>query len=245
MGANWNVFVSYSTLHFGMLAGCALMIASVAIFGRQLRGSTGELVLRRALAFFGLGFWAFYNILWNWTGRDLYDALPLHLCDFNGVLGPLALLTANRWLRATLYFWTLVLGLQAFIQPALVSGPAFLVFWAFWLSHSITFACAIYDLAVLGFRPGWRDLGRASLVSLAYLALIIPIDLWLGANYGFVGNPPPERSLPPMVEALGPWPGRVVLMAGLAFIGFLIALAPWLARAAREDAARDDMPATA
>jgi hypothetical protein len=48
-----------------------------------------------------------------------------------------------------------------------------------------------------------------------------------------------------MVEALGPWPGRVVLMAGLAFIGFLIALAPWLVRAAREDAARNDMPATA
>src|SRR5262249_29824656 len=126
MSGNWQVFVPYSALHLGMLALCTLLIASVAIFGRALRGSAGEVRLRRALAFFGLGFWAFYNILWNWTGRDLYDALPLHLCDFNGVIGPLALLTANRWLRATLYFWTLVLGLQAFIQPALLSGPAFL-----------------------------------------------------------------------------------------------------------------------
>jgi hypothetical integral membrane protein (TIGR02206 family) len=243
MGAHWHVFVSYSALHFGTLAVCALLIAAVALFGRRLRGSEAELGLRRTLAYFGLGFWVFYNVLWNWNGRDLYDALPLHLCDLNGLIGPLALITGHRWLRATLYFWTLVLGLQAFIQPALVEGPAFLVFWAFWLSHTITFACAIYDLAVLGFRPGWRDLGRASVVSLAYLALIIPIDLWLEANYGFVGHPPPHRSLPPMVGALGPWPQRVLLMAGLAFAGFLIALAPWLVWGGRREGKREDVSA--
>ena len=237
----WHSFVSYGAVHLAALAGCALLIAGFAIAGRRLQGAA-ELNLRRGLAFFSLGFWVFYNVLWNWNGRDLYDALPLHLCDFNGLIGPLALLTGKRWLRAPLYFWTMVLGLQAFIQPVLAHGPASPLFWTFWTSHALTFACAVYDLAVLGFRPTWRDLGRAALAGLGYLALVIPIDLWLGANYGFVGNPPPERSLPPMVAALGPWPGRVLIIAALALFGFVLALVPWLVVAARR-AAEPDVPA--
>src|SRR5262249_56387845 len=114
--------------------------------------------------------------------------------------------------------------------------PASPLLWSFWISHALTFACAVYDLAVLGFRPTWRDFGRAAFVGLGYLALVIPIDLWLGANYGFVGNPPPERSLPPMVAALGAWPGRVLIIVALALFGFVIALGPWLVVARRRPA---------
>jgi uncharacterized membrane protein YwaF len=60
--------------------------------------------------------------------------LPLHICGLNGVIAPLALLTLNRWLRATLYFWAFGLTSQAFIQPNLTTGPAVPVFWCFGLS---------------------------------------------------------------------------------------------------------------
>ena len=75
------------------------------------------------------------------------------------------------------------------MQPALTAGPASLVFWAFWTAHTIIAACAVYDIGVLGFRPGWHDLGRAFAVSVAYVALMVPLNAWLGSDYGFIGNP--------------------------------------------------------
>ena len=35
--------------------------------------------------------------------------------------------------------------------------------------------CAL-DLAARGFRPDWNDLGRASLVSAVYVAIIMPVN---------------------------------------------------------------------
>jgi len=83
----------------------------------------------------------------------------------------------------------------------------------------------------LGFRPDWSDFRRASLVTLGYLAVVMPINLWLGANYAYIGNPASENSIPPFVAALGPWPQRVVIVAGLVGLAFVLALLPWRLRA--------------
>ena len=66
------------------------------------------------------------------------------------------------------------------------------------------------------------------IASLVYLALILPIDLWLGADYGFVGNPPSGIIIPPLVAALGPWPLRAIVLVALVPIGFALVLLPWV-----------------
>jgi len=101
------------------------------------------------------------------------------------------------------------------------------VFWAFWTAHTIIAACAVYDLAVLGFRPSWNDLGYAFMVSAVYVALIVPVNLWLGSDYGFIGNPPADIKIRPFVGALGPWPQRAIILVALAAFGFLVVLLPW------------------
>ena len=113
-----DVFVPYSWLHALALAVCALLIAAPTLLGRALRRD-GEAALRRTLAALAVCYWLAYNTWWNWHGLDLRTGLPLHICDVNGLIAPLALLTGWRWARATLYFWTSALTLQAFIQPAL------------------------------------------------------------------------------------------------------------------------------
>jgi hypothetical integral membrane protein (TIGR02206 family) len=228
----WEVFVPFSGLHLFTVAVCALLIALFALAGRALRAGQGktklrEAKLRRSWAVFALAYWFAYIVWWNWNGIDLYGGLPLHLCDFNGLVAPLALLTLNRWARATLYFWSFTLTLQAFIQPLLSDGPGQLPFWAFWAGHTIIMASAVYDLVVLEFRPDWHDLKRATVVSLAYVAMVTPVNLELGTNYGFIGNPPAEKSIPPFINAMGPWPWRVLIVMGLAMIGFVLALLPW------------------
>jgi hypothetical integral membrane protein (TIGR02206 family) len=225
--STWEVFVPFSSLHLLTVAVSAPLIALLAIAGRALRAGAAEARLRKPWAVFALVYWFVYIVWWNWNGLDIDGGLPLHLCDFNGLVAPLALLTLNRWARATLYFWTFTLTLQAFIQPVLAAGPAHLPFWSFWAGHTIIMASAVYDVAVMGFRPDWRDVGRVIVVSLAYVAVVTPVNLTLGTNYGFIGNPPPGKSIPPFVDAMGPWPRRALVVMGLGVIGFVLALLPW------------------
>jgi len=233
----WDVFVPFSAFHALVLVVCALLIAAPTLLGRVLT-KEGDAVLRRVLGAIAVCYWIGYSAWWNWHGLDLRTGLPLHICDLNGLIAPLALLTGWRWARATLYFWTMALTLQAFIQPALSAGPASLVFWAFWTAHSIIMACAVYDIVVLGFRPSWRDFGLAVAVSAVYVAFVMPLDVALGANYGFVGNPADIKEVPPFINALGPWPQRAIILVALVPFGFLIVLAPWLIAARWQTSAR-------
>jgi hypothetical integral membrane protein (TIGR02206 family) len=219
-------FAAYSWLHLLSVAVCAVLIAAPTLLGRAL-SKDGERIVRYALAALAVTYWLVYNIWWNWHGLDPRSGLPLQLCDINGLMAPLALVSRWRFARATLYFWTAALTVQAFIQPTLTQGPASPVFWAFWTAHTLIVACAVYDVVVLGFRPDWRDLGRAAIASVVYVALVLPIDVWLGANYGFVGNPPAGIAIPPFIDALGSWPLRAIILVALVPVGFVIVLLPW------------------
>jgi len=228
----WDTFVPYGGLHAVALVICVVLIVTPSLIGRRL-SKNGELSLRRALVAFAVCYWIAYNVWWNWHGLDPRTGLPLQICDVNGLLAPLVLLTRWRWAQATLYFWTAALTLQAFVQPALKDGPASPIFWAFWIAHTIIFGCAVYDIVVLGFRPSWRDLGRAVAASAVYVAVVSPLDVWLGANYGFLGNPADPGEVPPFVAALGPWPQRAIIIIAMAPLGFAVVLLPWLIVARR------------
>lgn len=222
----WDRFVPYSGLHLVTVGVCVLAVAALAGAGRVLPDAS-KTALPRALGIFGIVYWVTYNIWWNRHGLDLPYGLPLHICDINGLIAPLALFTLNRWLRATAYFWTFALTTQAFIQPTLTTGPAGAAFWWFWVQHTIILACAFYDLTVLGFRPNWHDLGRVYVMSAIYLAMVIPVNLEFSANFGFLGNPPPPARIPPFVDALGPWPLRALIIVALAAVGFALLELPW------------------
>ena len=64
------------------------------------------------------------------------------------------------------------------------------------------------------------------MASAAYVAVVLPIDILLGANYGFVGKSRPLN--PSIVDLLGPWPERLLIIVPLAALAMLLALLPWL-----------------
>jgi uncharacterized membrane protein YwaF len=67
--------------------------------------------------------------------------------------------------------------------------------------------------------------------SLIALAVVLPVNLQLGANHGFLGK---STTLHPgIVDLLGPWPQRLLITVPLAAVAMWLALLPWLALAKR------------
>ena len=222
---HWDKFAPYSALHLVSVGVCLAAIAGLVAAGRRSRAAHGT-IFRHALGVLALAYWLSYNIWWNWHGADPATGLPLQICDINGVIAPLALFTLNRWLRATLYFWAFALTTQAFIQPALQFGPSTPLFWWFWAQHTIILGYAVFDVLVLGFRPDWRDLLRACGSGAIYLAIVVPVNLALNADYGYLGNLDAGQ-IPPFVAALGPWPERAIIVVVLTVAAFVIVELPW------------------
>ncbi|MEP7084935.1 MAG: hypothetical protein ABI854_09375, partial [Betaproteobacteria bacterium] len=130
-----------------------------------------------------------------------------------------------RWLSIALYFGGIGLCTNALITPDLGEGPRQFEFWAFWLRHAVIMVVAIYDLAVLGFRPDWSDWKRACLAGLGYIALVSLINVPFHFNIGFMGDSLPGN--PSVLDFLGPWPLRLVWV--VLFVGTLwaVMVAPW------------------
>jgi hypothetical integral membrane protein (TIGR02206 family) len=156
---------------------------------------------------------------------DRTSSLPLQLCDFTILAVPLGLLTGCRPARAITYFWGIGLSTQGLITPDLDGGPATMRFWFFWTPHFVIVGGALYDVIARAYRPTWVDCVTATVAGLTYVALILPFDLATGLNYGYVGKTAPGQ--PSLVDALGPWPGRVAIMMVLGVAVMALLVAPW------------------
>lgn len=222
-------FHAYSTTHFVTLACFIALTWLIIALGNSARRRGLEEQFSRTLGWFGLAFFVIHQVYWFMPARlDPNDSLPLHVCDINGLIAPLALLTRKRPLRAVLFFWGIGLSLQGLIQPvASVTGPATSRFWFFFISHAIIVGYAFYDFFAGGFRPTWRDLVLALLVSLAYFAVIVPLDIAMDWNYGYLG---PQDDQPPFIRMLGPWPGRLVTLFAIGAAAFVLLWTPFAVR---------------
>lgn len=177
-----------------------------------------------SLGIAGLCLWTF-KVIWfsqPTDGRDPY--VPLHLCNFAEVASYLSLITAWRWIKPLVYFWSLG-ALQAFISPIDRSEPNTLDYWLFWIPHVMIVGMAIYEVVVRRFRPTFRDLGIAILATLIYTGIVLPYNLVFDANYGYVGQSTPK--VPTIIDHLGPWPLRVIFLALMTVGVFVLAWLPW------------------
>jgi hypothetical integral membrane protein (TIGR02206 family) len=220
-----DTFRPFTLMHGAVVLAFALLVTATVTLRRRRRDTpAGEALDRRvgllaAVAFVATNGWPLMpgNFRLDWS-------LPLHGCDLTTLCVPLALLTSWRPARALVYFWGLGLSTQGFITPDLQDGPARVGFWTFWLAHFFIIGGAFYDVA-RGYRPTWRDYRLALGTSLAYVALILPLDLALGVNYGYLGPATPDH--PTIVDALGPWPWRVGIMFALAAGAMALLMVPW------------------
>ena len=224
--AMFETFESYSALHAAVLGVFAFLTAAFVALGRRWRGTPRGRKLDLALGWATLLIWVWMRAFKILPGRwDPQKALPLHICDWVEGVAPFAIFTSWRPLRAVLYFWALGLSSQAFIQPDLREGPADFSFWVFWVSHASVVGLAVYDVAVRGYRPTWKDYGFAMATLVGYVAVVLPLDLIFGLNYGYVG--PGGTGQPSLLDLMGPWPGRLVPIILLVAAVLALMVVPW------------------
>ncbi len=197
-------FIRWGTPHLCALA--ATLLCATTVLGTGLRCSEqGRHLICRALAVvLALEFVGEYIL------RMLLDSygpwkenLPLHFCSLMMIVSIIALWWRQRWACAFVYFGVLAASIQGLITPALSDGYPSITFFIFFLSHGLLLVAALAIPVLLGWRAcGWDDL-RTVLLADVYLLCIIPINIWLGTNYGFTQHGPEEGS---MLDYLGPAP---------------------------------------
>ncbi len=153
------------------------------------------------------------------------ETLPLQMCHWAAFAAGLYLAFGMRSLRPILYFWGVGLCTQALITPVLKEGPNDPIFWHFWVSHGMIIVGVVFALFADRYRPSWRDYRIACVATIVYGLAVLPVNLSIGANYGFLGRSRPDQ--PTLVDFLGPWPERiVVIMLIVATVMALLAV-PW------------------
>lgn len=221
-----ETFKPFSLTHAAVLVGFVTLTTFTVMLRRRWRDTPRAGLLDRSLA--ALAFVAYLVVnTWPLLPRhfDWSWSLPLHMCDLVTLCVPFALATRYPPARALLYFWGLGLSTQGLITPDLQDGPARVGFWMFWLAHYSVIGGAVYDVAARGYRPTWKDYRTSLLAGLAYIAVVLPLDVHLGVNYGYVG--PAKPGQPTIVDALGPWPWRVGVMIVLGAAATALLMLPW------------------
>lgn len=213
-------------LHISMVLFVIALAVIISLVGVRIK-RTGHLQLfSRGFGVSLLGLWITYNIYYFLPDNFSFDtSLPLHVCDFMAIIASISLIRPSRKTSALLYFCALALTSQAIITPTGNQDPMTFRFWLFWFLHGGIISAAIYDLIVRSYRPIFKDYLFIIGCDLLYVAIILPLDVIFEWNYGFIGNIKPDT--PTIIDALGPWPQRVVWMVCLVFIVQLIMYLPW------------------
>lgn len=217
------------TVHLSLLAITAL-VGVVTVWGvRSIRSTSTQVRVVRAAGWVLLAI-ALFQTVWfllpnNW---NIHSSLPLHYSDLLRFITAIALIWQVRWAAAVAYYWGLTLNLQAIItpHPSMLVGPS-VEFFLYWALHVFVFAAPLVLVWGIGFRPQWKDFTLTYLLAIGWAILVMPINSWLGTNYGFVNHPPDGASL---VDWLGTWPIYVVWMVLIAGVLWALMTWPWTRR---------------
>ncbi len=159
----------------------------------------------------------------------LQTGLPLHLCDVLVIICVLALVTRKYLLFEMAYFLGLAGTLQTMITPNLDVGfPAMRCLLFFWM-HGVILVAICFMIGAYRMRPRPGCILRMFIVINIYVVVSLIANKLLGANYGFLSQPPMnQENMILAISRWAPWPWYIFVLEGIALLSFLIYYAPWV-----------------
>jgi hypothetical integral membrane protein (TIGR02206 family) len=225
--ADWmNRFRPFTTFHLVVVLLCGLAIVGACWLGTRWRGTPAEERLRVWWAWSIVVSQGAALVWWFWPSHfDPAEDLPLQLCRIMAWVSAIAMFTTLPPFRALLYFWGLGLCFQGFVTPLRLDGLSHPYFWIFWIGHLQIVGSALYDLIVRGYRPTKWDYRFTLVAGLVFFLVISAINLGFGWNYAYLGTG--KYRTRNVIDLLGPWPQRAILLFLLASATVTVLWIPW------------------
>ena len=167
-----------------------LVLGSLALRGKSEGAKKAVLVTACVLTLIGFFFYKYYlsldedyNVLTGFKGGfNWWGELPLHLCNINMILIPIAVLKKSRPLMSFCFFMAPLGALMALIMPGAGFSGASLLLPRMLGYYGTHFMIVIEGLAIVTFglyRPRFRDLPRTVLAAFLITLGIFCIDMLL------------------------------------------------------------------
>jgi hypothetical integral membrane protein (TIGR02206 family) len=221
----------------------AALIALVFIaFGLMRFKNADEETRKKVRIVLGIFLWVNESIwhIWNaaWGHWNAQTMLPLNACSILIWLSGFMLIFRNYSIYEFVYFMGIGGAFQYLMTPDLgIYGFPHLRYFQTFLSHGILLISAIYMTVVEGFRPTWKSFWRVAIGMNIYMAIIYPINVWLGSDYLFINGKPATASI---LDLLPAWPVYILYMEALGLVTFLILYLPFIIKDWREKKASKD-----
>jgi len=232
-------FVAYGTSHVVVLLVTVSVLVAMCVVarGRTPRLGVGSRLENRqaiTLAVILLLSWPFK--FWAFRMMGVKFVLPMHLCDWAGIAGALALIRRGPLAAELVYFWGLAGTLNGLLTPDLGQNfphPRFFIFFAL---HSGVVITALYVVIGLRLKPRPGAVWRMFAWTQLYVLVAFVVNLMtknsslIETNYGFLLHKPVDANNP-LLNALGPWPWYILGLQGVCLTAFFLLNLPfWLAR---------------
>lgn len=159
--------------------------------------------------------------------RTLAESLNLHFCGLSIWFVAIILIKPIYRLYEIAYFWGIAGASMALLTPDIIySFPHFLNI-SFFFGHGLIVIGALYATFIYNLRPTLKSLSWVSMLTIFFVAIMIPVNKVLGTNYMYVVHKPNVAS---PVDFFGPWPWYIVVALIVAILMFTLLYLPfWIA----------------
>jgi len=220
-------FHIFSTQHYYGLFSVFFLTFLMVVLLKQIRSQKLNEFTRYFLATAllvqeaSLSIWRVYHGRWQ-----VSTSLPLHLCGMGILLSALMLYKKDRKLYDFLYFWGTAGAFQAMLQPNLSEfGFPHYRFFQFFISHGLLFGAIIFATFIMNFRPRFKSIYRAFVITNIFAFFVGILNFILGSNYMFLAHKPETSSV---LDFFGPWPLYIIPLEFVAIFMFSLVYLPFL-----------------
>ncbi len=222
-------FVLFGHDHLVVLVIIAALCLAIHVF-RDRWSEHGKTITRWGLfilIYLCEGSWQ----VWMWAigSWTIQGMLPLWLCSVTSWTMPLLLIFRSRRYYEWVYFMGIIGASMALLTPDLMQyGFPHFRFIEFFTLHGAIIIAIVYMTIIEGFRPTWRSLPAAILITDLFWAFCAWVNSRIGSNYLYTQGKLPTPSL---LDLLGPHPYYLVWME---VIGILLCVLLYLPFAIRD-----------
>ena len=179
-----------------------------------------------------LTWWRYRSDGADYAWRLVVDnSLPLYLCDVVSLILAAALITRRQRLAEIGYLWGMGGTVQGLLTPTLYFNWDTPEYYAFFVQHGGVPVAASVLVWGLNLKPLPGAFVRAVLLSWAYMAIVMLLNVLIGRNYGFLNGKPEVHT---MMDYMGPEPWYLATLNLVAFAFYALLLLPfrreWRAR---------------